>query len=144
MRKIVLINCVKKKRAGKHKAKDLYVSTLFRYQLKYAKLFSEEIYILSAKYGLLELDDYIESYDLTLNNMSNDSRKKWTCKVLKQLQEKNITKEDRIVFLCGKKYLEYLAVYFKNNEIPLKTMGLGERLRFLKKEIMKRRRNERK
>lgn len=52
-------------------AKDMYVSDLFKKSLEYARrLNPAKIYILSAKYGLLELDDMIEPYEITLNEMS--------------------------------------------------------------------------
>jgi len=58
MAKIVLISCSSKKSAHKSKAKNLYISTLFRLSLAYAKkLKPDKIFILSAKYGLLNLND---------------------------------------------------------------------------------------
>ena len=56
MKKVTLISCVKKKLDLKSKAQDLYQSPLFKKNLAYAKqINSDEIYILSAKYGLLKL-----------------------------------------------------------------------------------------
>lgn len=53
MVKIVLISCVSKKLDHKAKAKDLYTSPLFKYNLKYAeKIGADKIFILSAKYSL--------------------------------------------------------------------------------------------
>ena len=65
---IVLISCVSQKLSHRAKAKDLYVSTLFRLNLKYAKILNPDaIYILSAKHGLLSLEQEIEPYEQTLN-----------------------------------------------------------------------------
>ena len=81
MKNIVLISCVSKKRAVKSKAADLYVSTLFKLDLQYArKLKPDVIFILSAKYGLVALDDEIEPYNVTLNKMSVNERKAWLIK----------------------------------------------------------------
>jgi hypothetical protein len=67
---IILISCVKKKLPHRAKAQDLYISTLFRLNLDYARsLKPDAIYILSAKYGLVSLDQAIDPYDITLNNM---------------------------------------------------------------------------
>ena len=70
MRKIVLISCVSKKLVHAAKVRDIYVSPLFRLNLAYAEsLKPDAIYVLSAKHGLLPLDDQIEPYELTLNTM---------------------------------------------------------------------------
>ena len=71
MKKIVLISCVSQKRTQRSKAKDLYVSVLFKKNLAYARrLNPDAIYILSAKYCLLDLETEIDPYNLTLNTMS--------------------------------------------------------------------------
>lgn len=74
----VFISCVKSKRKTKAKARDMYISPLFRYSLKYALSLTSEnkIYILSAKYGLLKLDEVINPYELTLNTMNESEKKK--------------------------------------------------------------------
>ncbi|AKB52184.1 hypothetical protein MSBRW_2931 [Methanosarcina barkeri str. Wiesmoor] len=67
MAKIVLTSCVIKKLLYKAKAKELYISTFFKYNLKYAKsLNPDKIFVLSAKYGLVYLERKIEPYDKTL------------------------------------------------------------------------------
>ena len=59
MRKIVLISCVSKKLVHAAKVRDIYVSPLFRLNLAYAEsLKPDAIYVLSAKHGLLPLDDF--------------------------------------------------------------------------------------
>jgi len=68
-----LISCVSKKLDRKAKARELYVSPLFRLNLKYAlSLRPDKIFILSAKYGLIGLNDEIEPYDITLNKMRSE------------------------------------------------------------------------
>jgi hypothetical protein len=63
-----IISCVKTKLDHTAKAKDLYISDLFRKNLAYAKKMKpDHIFILSAKYGLLGLDDRIAPYEKTLN-----------------------------------------------------------------------------
>jgi hypothetical protein len=69
-KQIVLISCASRKLSQKAKVKDLYVSTLFKLNLKYAQqLEPDNIFILSAKHGLLSLEQEIEPYEQTLNNM---------------------------------------------------------------------------
>jgi cytoplasmic iron level regulating protein YaaA (DUF328/UPF0246 family) len=132
MRTIVLISCVSKKRPGKSKVRDLYISPLFQKNLAYAqKLKPDVIYILSAKYGLLDLDTEIEPYDLTLNNMPAREIKVWAGKVLKQLSEQANIQQDHFVFLAGAKYRKYLTPHISSFEVPLKGMPIGKQLQYL-------------
>ena len=83
MKRLVLISCASKKRATRAKAAELYISTLFELNLQYARrLKPDAILILSAKHGLLALNDEIEPYDVTLNEMGANERKAWANKVV--------------------------------------------------------------
>ncbi|EGQ3439675.1 hypothetical protein H4N34_000656 [Staphylococcus pseudintermedius] len=132
---IVFISCVKSKLNRQTTAENLYKSDLFRKQLKYAKQITtkdDRIYILSAKYGVLELDDIVSPYELTLNNMNKLKRKQWAYKCVKQLQEKEIDFKDMAIFLTGKPYSQYLSQLFPNKEFPLNDLSFGMRLKQLK------------
>lgn len=133
MDNIVLISCVSKKLPCKAKAKDLYDSPLFKYALKYAhQLNPDRIFILSAKYGLVELDDEIEPYDQTLNNMNSRETKGWASMVLKQLSSKTDIFHSEYVFLAGEKYRKFLIPEIKHFKIPLKGLPIGRQLQKLK------------
>jgi len=133
MATIVLISCVSKKLPHKAKARDLYTSPLFRMNLKYAQQFSpQQIFILSAKYGLLQLDEEIEPYDVTLNEMSAPERRRWADKVVSQLQVHCDLEKDHFVILAGKKYRQYLLPHLKSYEVPLAGLRIGKQLEFLK------------
>ena len=130
---IIFLSCVKSKQNKKCAAKDMYISDLFKKSLIYAKqLNPRKIYILSAKYGLLELNDMIEPYELTLNKMTQNQQKIWAYKVIKQCQQKNIDFAERAVFLCGNNYRKYLIKKFHKAEAPLKNMGIGKQLQYYK------------
>jgi hypothetical protein len=132
VRKIILISCVSKKRTQRSKARDLYISALFKKNLQYAlRLEPDEIFILSAKYGLVGLDEEIEPYNLTLNTMSSNEIKEWASGVLWQLSEKANLQEDQFTFLAGVKYRKYLLPNLANVEIPLKGLRIGEQLQRL-------------
>jgi hypothetical protein len=133
----VFISCVKSKRKTKAKARDIYISPLFRYSLKYALSLTSEnkIYILSAKYGLLKLDEVIDPYELTLNTMSESEKKKWAYKVYLQMKKYGINFDEDAVFLTGKNYRKYLITKFSNATAPLKNLGLGMQLNFYKNNI---------
>jgi len=135
MKKIVLISCVSKKLPHKAKAKDLYVSSLFKYNLKYAHLLNpDKIFILSAKYGLVGLEEEIEPYDKTLNTMHSEEIKEWANKIINKLEKMINLKEDEIIFLAGDKYRKYLIPHIHNYNIPLKGLGIGRQLKYLKEK----------
>ncbi|WP_048171255.1 DUF6884 domain-containing protein [Methanosarcina siciliae] len=133
MSKVVLISCVSKKLPYKAKAKDLYISSLFKYNLKYAKsLNPDKVFILSAKYGLIDLEREIEPYDKTLNNMPSEEIKKWADCVIGQLKKEANPEEDEFIFLAGEKYRKYLLPHISKYQIPLEGMKIGEQLQYLK------------
>lgn len=135
-KKIVLISCASKKLAYKSKAEDLYISTLFRLSLAYAKkLKPDKIFILSAKYGLLNLNDEIATYNETLNNKPFSDIEIWAEKVVTDLGKMVNLKDDMFIFFAGKKYRKYILPPIKYYKIPLKGLRIGEQLRFLKNKL---------
>lgn len=136
MRKIVLVSCVKRKQKFSAKAKDLYTSTLFQSNLQYAyRLKPDAIYILSAKYGLVDLDQVIAPYDMTLNTMSELEKKTWARRVLDSLRQKANLEEDLFIVLAGNNYRKYLVPELKHYEIPLEGLSFGRQLQELKRRI---------
>jgi hypothetical protein len=136
MKKIVLISCVSKKLDCRARAKDLYVSPLFRHNLTFArKLSPDKIFILSAKYGLLDPERFIEPYERTLNDMPERELRRWAEKVLADLRKEVDLGKDRVIFLAGIKYRKYLIPAIKNYEIPLEGLPIGKQLSFLKANI---------
>lgn len=133
---IVFLSCVKTKQSTRCAARDMYTSDLFRKSLAYAeKLQPTRIFILSAKYGLLDPNEMIDPYNATLVNASNDVCKRWAYMVYKQMQEKQINFDEEAVFLCGKNYRKYLITKFTNAAAPLKHLGIGQQLAFYAKEL---------
>lgn len=138
MKKIVLVSCVSKKKRGTHKAKDLYASSLFRKAYEYAEsLNPDKIFILSAKYHLLDPEVIVEDYNKMLNTFSSAERKEWANVVLEQMSKVGINLEqDEIIFLVGKNYWQeiiasgkvkkYDRPYLDNN-----LKGIGYILKFL-------------
>ncbi|MEZ4600728.1 MAG: hypothetical protein R2940_13145 [Syntrophotaleaceae bacterium] len=136
MKRIVLISCVSQKQTSRSLAKNLYVSPLFRLSLRYAQLLTPDgIFILSAKYGLVELDDDLDPYDQTLNTMKVQERKEWAAAVLAQLAKRADLKRDHFVFLAGDKYRKYLLAQLSFYEIPMRGLTIGRQLQFLKQDL---------
>lgn len=135
-RQIVLVSCVKRKGALRAKSEDLYESALFRKSLAYARsLAPDAIYVLSAKYHLLDLDREIEPYDETLNAMGIADVKVWADVVLRQLREVADLKNDSFTFLTSERYRRFLVPHLPNHKVPMQGLRIGEQLQFLRERI---------
>lgn len=66
---LAIIPCGARKREGTHAARDLYTGPYFRAALAWAENGGfDQVLILSAKHGLLDLNDPVESYDVTFGD----------------------------------------------------------------------------
>ncbi len=134
--RVVLISCVSKKLSVTAIAKEMYISPLFKGAYAYAKkINADKIFILSAKYGLLEENDIIEPYNETLNQKKNSEIKCWAKKILVQLSLITDLKVDDFVFLAGERYRRYLIDEIEHVSIPLKGMSIGKQLSFYKENL---------
>ena len=135
---IALVSCVKKKKAVRCPAQDLYDSDLFRKMRCYAKQHSDRWFILSAKYGLLSPETEIEPYERTLNTMRVHDRREWADKVYAQMREHGLLHSGvSFLWLAGNKYKEHLADLLSDcsQEDPLAGKGIGQRLKWLKDNV---------
>lgn len=141
MKTIVLISCTKDKLDGIQPAELLYQkSDLFKKSLRYAKeiVQPDQIFILSALHGLIELTEKIEPYNVTLKTMPVAKRREWAERVLESLKGKTNIENDRFVILAGERYREFLLPHLKNYEIPMKGMKQGPQRAWLKKQLEER------
>ena len=132
---IAFISCVKEKRIGKYKAKDLYTSDFFKKSFRYCFSKYDKVFVLSAKYGLLELEDEIENYEMTLNDFSKDEKIKWSNMVYEQMKNK-IDDSDDLYFYVGNNYREFLLPMLRNKcNVPLQGKGIGQQLQYFKNNM---------
>jgi len=130
---VVLISCVKNKKPIKCKAKDLYDSPWFSFAWRYASSLSpNKVFILSAKYGLVEAETEIEPYEETLNNKSDPEIRLWAKTVLASLSRETDIASDKFVVLAGKKYRRHLLGQLPNSIIPMEGLKIGQQLKWLK------------
>jgi len=136
MKKIFLISCVSKKLDCPAKARDLYISPLFKFNLQFAKKSkADKIFILSAKHGLISLEKTIEPYNLTLNNMKDFEIREWAKIVLVKLTKYADLENDEFTFLVGIKYRKYLVPHFLHYKVPMQGLGIGKQLKYLKDHL---------
>jgi hypothetical protein len=85
---LVLIGCVRTKKAAATRAEELFASPLFERRRNYALVSGLSWFILSAKFGLLAPDDVIGPYDVYLKDQSPGYRKSWGEFVVAQLEQR--------------------------------------------------------
>lgn len=137
---IVFLSCTKSKLPYKSKAKDLYSeSPMFSKTLQYGQsLKPDKMFILSAKHHLVDLDQVLEPYDLTLKDFKKEEREIWANKVISQLNNKGINiNKNKFIFLAGSAYIKPLSNLIPEQNIidPMNGLKMGERLQWLNSKI---------
>ncbi|TMI62850.1 MAG: hypothetical protein E6H07_15715 [Bacteroidetes bacterium] len=145
-KKIILIACVSQKGDKKAKAKDLYISQLFKSSLAFAnKQNPDKIFILSALHHLLDIDQEIEPYNVTLSKVPKAKRKpglkiltseekvNWGKKVVEQLSKQTDLQNDEFMVLAGQEYIKPIINCIPHFQNPLNGLRQGERVKFLNK-----------
>ena len=132
MLSIAFIACSKTKHSAPCTAEQMYQGALFKKALKYCRLHFDQVYILSAKYGLLSTSQIIEPYEMTLNSMSKSERATWGRKVEAQLQVAGLINPQVLWFFTGKLYHEF----FIGNK-PLTGLSLGHQLKWFTDRLQK-------
>jgi hypothetical protein len=114
---VALVSCGKSKRAHRSKAKDLYTGTLFRLSMAYARQLNvDEVYILSAKHGLLDPERKIRPYDKTLKGMTAREVRAWAAGVATELRKRTDLERDHFILLASNDYRKYLVPYLRSSE----------------------------
>lgn len=138
MRKICLVACGKTKLRVPAKAKDLYVSALFRKSRRWAEENCNEWYVLSAKYGLVHPEQVIGPYELTLKSFRAIGRARWASRVFETMRSKGILRPDsKFIWLAGRDYSEQLSQLLKSysQADPLEGLRMGERMEWFGNQL---------
>lgn len=154
MRTIALIGCAATKLGQPARARELYVSAIFRLALQYAEaVLGAEVFILSAQHGLVHPTQVLEPYDLCLADMDPWEGAWWAHEVEAQFAEvlgadlvpANATVPDgtewvlqqpgpRLVLLAGQIY-RFRPPFPLTFEEPLSGMGIGSRKAWLRAQV---------
>ncbi|HWI53945.1 MAG TPA: hypothetical protein VNT01_17535, partial [Symbiobacteriaceae bacterium] len=132
---IGLVSCTKVKTPHAAPARELYSpSALFRGALRNLEGRADVVYVLSAKYGLLPLDEQVEPYDQTLKDASPAERQAWASEVAAALRArhgaslKGITFEFHAGVAYRQPLEELLTAAGANCVCPVEGLSIGERL----------------
>lgn len=133
--RIGLVSCIKLRTGHAAPARELYGrSALFRGALRYLQGRVDFTYVLSAKYGLIEVDEVVAPYNQSLTDARRTERLAWAKQVRDRLQERHGADLTGITFEChaGQAYLEELVLLLQRAgavcELPLERLRMGERL----------------
>lgn len=111
---LIITSCSKSKKETSAIASEFYTGQFFRSIKKFAINNSFDFKILSAKYGLVSMNDLIEPYDIKLRIKSNI--KSIQSKISESFSE-IIQKYDKIIFIMGKVYLSVFEKFLSNKNI---------------------------
>jgi hypothetical protein len=129
----LLLGCVSLKRSVPAPAKDLYCSPLWRRRRAYAESSGRPWFILSALHGLVDPDELLDPYDLSLTQLSAAERRAWGERVVDALA-KRLDALTRTIFEvhAGSHYRAAIAAPLGRRgariEAPLAHLGLGRQL----------------
>lgn len=146
MSRIILIGCGRAKQEGRHEAQDLYTGSLFRARRTYAERTGDPWYIISAKYGLVRPEQWIDSYDLTIDQLTPLNRAATyagiAVQLLTELSDEAVP-DDRTLrsieleIHAGERYAEPLAEVLRaigmSARTPMKHLSQGEQMRYYAK-----------
>jgi len=131
---LVLVSCVKRKRAHSARARSLYTSAWFCKVRDLVEASGGRWFVLSALYGLVSPDAEIAPYENTLNTLGVADRQAWASKVLDKLLPE-IVDVKRVVMFAGHRYREFLVEPLEQRgikvEVPMAHLKRGEQLRWL-------------
>ncbi len=114
----------------------MYISALFKKMLAYSETLSPKTtFILSAKYGLLKLDDVIEPYEQHLKKLPIAMRRTWAKGVIDSLGQEADLKSDTFIFLAGNDYTKLLLPHIISYTLPMEGLRSGYRLQWLDKQV---------
>lgn len=137
-RTLVITGCSKKKLSMKSMAGDLYQGQLFKKTSEFCMVYGYPLMILSAKYGLIAENEWIEPYSLELKKWDDIQKiREKSQKVFKQL----LKHYGEIIIVMGKNYRRVFGYLIRDPKVKLITdkRGIGGMLQQLNNLIVKKR-----
>lgn len=102
----------------------MYISPLFKYMYAYAKRRCKEVFILSAKYGLLSENTPIAPYNATLNTMTEIQKKEWAKNIMLSLSKRYDLNKESFLIMGGAEL--YQIFKFTQRNTTFKRVKHGE------------------
>src|SRR5262245_25278639 len=117
---MVIVACGAKKLDRAARARDLYLGSYFRACLAYALAIApaKDIFVLSAKYGLIGINDQIEPYDLKMGEPGSV-----TVSALSDQAGFAGLFDEEVTVLGGKSYVRVCRKVWPKAKAPLEKLG---------------------
>jgi hypothetical protein len=129
-KRIALVSCGSAKVSFKTEARYLYKSPLFQNSIYVANAIADEVFILSALYGLVRQDAILEPYNLSLKSFDKAQSAQWGADIVKRLSRLRSEPLEAIMF-AGSSYVDPIIGSVLTSKIslkdPLKGLPLGAR-----------------
>lgn len=126
---VFIIPCGSKKKTVACEAQELYDGLYFKSNLEYAKRKTSRVFILSAKYGFVRLNQIIEPYNLHMKNSTITVEH-----LRRQATVLGIISESPFV-LGGKNYVRMCERVFPAiRRVLPKGLGMGEQISLLRRQ----------
>ncbi len=144
-RSIVLVSCsaskaTEEKDGREMPARELYVSALFRKSLELGeRCYPGFVLILSARYGAIDPDHPIVSYNESVSDMRQRDRDYWAGNVITEIYNRFGGGKHRLVILAGRDYADPIRLRAEGEgwevDEPMAGMMIGERLSWLNTKL---------
>lgn len=134
--RVALVGCGARKLPHRAQALQLYTGTLFRKAVDFALATHDEVFALSAKHGLVGLEDELEPYDATLHDLTPGEYSAWGKRVVEALVERMGGVPCAVTVLAGAMYADAIRSGLRRPgwpvaKYPLTGLGIGERMAWL-------------
>lgn len=117
--RVGLVTCTRHKASKASRARDLYgVNKEFVVNVEFAEQHYEKTYVVSARHGLVDLEQWLEPYDRALVDFDQDERCGWATFITANLKADGITESHTVYIHADGLYREYL-------EMALRAAGIG-------------------
>lgn len=122
MESIALIACSKRKLAHRAKTRDLYQGERFKLACKFIERYEvDSAFVLSARYGLIGLDEMIQPYDTSLADMTTRERREWARTISMDIIRR-LPSSTHIIVLAEDLYADSLRQYLPHAVYPFTGM----------------------
>ena len=129
--RVGLVACGKGRLGHGAPARAFYNGALFRKASAYAESQYDRWLVLSPKHHVVDPDQWVEPYDLSLRHLTRAGREAWADEVVRQLRERGL--EDAEFFLhAGENSAGPLARRLARTHRPLQGLGIGRQLAWYK------------
>jgi|SRR5579871_1141842 len=131
---VTLVGCGRQKSVRPAQARRLYTGGLFRLAAAWAERHARRWFILSAKHGLVEPDQFLAPYDAYLPALSPSERAALNKGVADRLRAL-VPPTETIVLLAGAEYAAFAPLVPHQVVQPLKGLPLGKRMAWLRRQL---------